>query len=646
MKKIIVYTVVIILLFLGIVISLTNSQRGRKKVKTELSLVEKQAKEEAKFKIDGYTIDKPNIIVDPYKSSPLTALILFETKDKVSPKVTVVGKDKKTTITHQFKSAKKHYLSIYGLYPDSENEVIVEYKEVKKTYKIKTDKLPDDFIIPTSVKADKSKLGSEFYFFSPSSTGYTAAYDINGDVRWYLSFNAIWDIEKLNNGHLLVGTERLINSPYYVTGLYEIDMFGKIYTEYSLEGGYHHDYYEMPNGNLLVASDNFGNSDGTVEDYVVELDRKTGKVVKSFDLRKILNMEDSKSENWTSYDWFHNNSVWYDEKTNSITLSGRHKDAVINIDYKSGNLNWIIGDSTNWSKEYQKYFFKPVGKDFEWQWSQHAAMITPKGEVFLFDNGNNKSKNKEDYVEAKDSYSRGVIYKIDTEKMEIKQVFEYGKERGSDFYSPYISDVDYLSDNHYIIHSGGIVSVDGTPSNKPAGLTSGDVTLKADTVELLDNKVIFEITLPANFYRVEKMNIYGNDELKLGKVKRLGSLGKTKVAKKKLNISKRYNKNSSEYKKHKISFTKEIDRLVLKGQFKREDKVNVVLVRNGIASYSNIKVSKKPYTALCVDIFTEEENKNGITISRYINKEGLSGIYSIFIEINGKLYDTNETVEF
>ena len=48
MKKIIVYTVVIILLFLGIVISLTNSQRGRKKVKTELSLVEKQSKEEDK----------------------------------------------------------------------------------------------------------------------------------------------------------------------------------------------------------------------------------------------------------------------------------------------------------------------------------------------------------------------------------------------------------------------------------------------------------------------------------------------------------------------------------------------------------------------------------------------------------------------
>lgn len=41
-----------------------------------------------------------------------------------------------------------------------------------------------------------------------------------------------------------------------MTGLYEIDLLGKIYKEYSLEG--------------------------TVEDYVLELDRKTGKIVKTF----------------------------------------------------------------------------------------------------------------------------------------------------------------------------------------------------------------------------------------------------------------------------------------------------------------------------------------------------------------------------
>ena len=303
------------------------------------------------------------------------------------------------------------------------------------------------------------------------------AYDVNGDVRWYLTSYALWDNTRLKNGHMLISTERLINTPYYMTGLYEIDLLGKIYNEYSIKGGYHHDYFELPSGNLLVASDDFGNKNGTVEDYVVELDRKTGKIVKTFDLKNILNMNDGKSENWIEYDWFHNNSVWYDAKTDSITLSGRHQDAVINISYKTGKLNWIIGDSTSWSKEYQKYFFKPIGDNFEWQWSQHAAMITPEGYVFIFDNGNNKSKIKENYVSADKSYSRGVMYEIDTKNMTIKQVYEYGKERGSKFYSPYISDVDYIDSNHYIVHSGGIVEVDGIQSNKPAGLTSGNTKL-------------------------------------------------------------------------------------------------------------------------------------------------------------------------
>lgn len=126
------------------------------------------------------------------------------------------------------------------------------------------------------------------------------------------------------------------------------------------------------------------------------------------------------------------------------------------------------------------------------------------------------------------------MYKIDTEKMTIEQVFEYGKEKGSSFYSPYISDVDYLDKNHYIIHSGGIVYVDGKNSNQPAGFSKG-AKLVSDTVELLNNEVIFEIILPTNNYRVEKMSLYSESEnFTLGKANRLGSLGKTDVTKKKV----------------------------------------------------------------------------------------------------------------
>ena len=646
-KKIVIIVVVIILmLVVGCLLVFNNLSTNSKGVKVVSSLIEEESKLEEDFPTELKDIDNADVIVNPYDISPLTALIIFKTDEAVSPKVTIEGDDELSTYEYTFDEGTEHYLPIYGLYPDRDNTVVVEYGDVSKEFTITTEALPDDFILPTSVDADKDELSNDLYFFTPSSGGYTCAYDVNGDVRWYLTINSIWEVNRLDNGHMMLSTERLVNSPYYMTGLYEMDMLGKIYKEYSLPGGYHHDYYEMPNGNLLVASDDFTSGDGTVEDYIVELDRETGEVVKTFDLKDILNMEDGKSENWIEYDWFHNNSVWYDEETNSITLSGRHQDAVINIDYDSGDLNWIIGDPTNWSEEYQKYFFTPVGDDFEWQWSQHAAMITPEGYVFIFDNGNNKSKKEDEYVPAEDSYSRGVMYKIDTEEMTIEQVFEYGKERGSEFYSPYISDVDYLESEHYIIHSGGIVYVDGKNSNQPAGISGAD-RLVSDTVEYKDGEVIFEIVLPTNNYRVEKMSLYPeNESFKLSKAERVGSLGETEVTNSKLGFVL----NSKDFKdieeEHNISITKEVDRLVFTGKFKRGTDVNVILYKNGIKNVYNVSISKKPYTALCVDIFTEEETKEGISVTKYINEDGLSGKYSIYVEVDGTIYNTNSYVEF
>ena len=643
-KKIILIALLIVVVLVVVLLLVFNRlATNTLEVEQTISLVEKQGDLEDNFTSEGYTIDNPNIIVNPYEISPLTALVIFETDEEVSPTITVVGKDEHSTFTHTFDANTVHYLPIYGLYADTSNEVVISYGDVEKRLEIKTEALPDDFIMPTSVEAQKSMLDNELYFFTPSSSGYTCAYDINGDVRWYLTINALWEINRLSNGHLMVSTERLVNSPYYMSGLYEMDLLGKIYTEISLEGGYHHDYFELPSGNLLVASNDFNNDDGTVEDYIVEVNRNTGDIVKTWDLKDILNMEDGKSENWTEYDWFHNNSVWYDEATNSITLSGRHQDAVINIDYDTGELNWIIGDPTNWSEEYQKNFFTPVGDDFEWQWSQHAAMITPEGYVFILDNGNNKSKIESEYVPAEDSYTRGVMYKIDTDAMTIEQIWEYGKTRGSEFYSPYISDVDYIEQDHYIVHSGGIVYVNGKNSNQPAGLGGAD-KLVSDTVELLDDEVIFELVLPTNNYRVEKMSLYTDKEdFQMGDAKRIGSLGETEKEDTRLGfvIS---NKDISEIERD-FSVTKEIDRLVVSGRFKRGEDVNVLLYQGMKSIVYHIQVSKKPYTALCLDIFTEDETENGIVIDKHINDEGLSGRYSIYLEVDGVIYDTNKYVD-
>lgn len=642
MKKTIFLGIIVISLLCGIIVGYFFVTGGEKVLEKKDILVY-QSELENKFTSYGYTIDEPNIILNPYEISPLTALVMFETSDYVSPTVTIVGKSEKTTYTHTFKESKTHYLEILGLYPDYNNEVIISYGNVSKKIYIQTGKLPNNFVMPSSIYKDEDKLDNELYFYTPSSIGYTCAYDINGDVRWYLTESFIWEINRLRNGNLLLSTDKLVNNPYYTTGLYEMNMLGKIYFEYNIDGGYHHDYYEMPNGNILVLSNNFAN--GTVEDYIVELDLRDGSIVKKFDLTDILPMNEGESENSTTYDWFHNNSVWYDEKSNSITLSGRHMDAVINISYDTGKLNWIIGDSTNYSSEWQKYFFKPIGDNFEWQWSQHSAKITPDGYVFIFDNGNNKSKIKENYVDASNSYSRGVMYKIDTVNMTIEQIWEYGKERGSDFYSPYISNVLYLEENHFVVHSGGIVKVNGIPSNYPAGLSNEEVSLKSDTVELLNNEVIYELILPTNNYRVRKMEMYSNSEYKQGVGVRLGSVSKTEESNKHTIIVKSKDIDNN-YNKHNITFDKEVNRLVFSGTFLKDDKVKIILDKFLGKKEYDVIIRKRPYTAMCVDIFTKEEEKDGIKVTKYINNTGLKGKYLIYVSINGTIYKTNKYVEF
>lgn len=604
------------------------------------NLANQNALEKAILSDTEYTYQNPKIIVNPYGNSPLTALVIFETSDLTAPSVTIVGKDENTTFTNTFVPSKKHILPIYGLYAATENKVILKVNNNIVNLKIKTDKLPEDIIIPTNVKANKNELNQELYFVTPSSKGYTTAYDVNGDVRWYLTNNHLWDIQRLQNGHLILSSSRLINPPYYTTGLVEIDLMGKIYYEYNLPGGYHHDVFEMENGNLLVASNNF--KDGTVEDYIVLMDRDNGKILKTWDLKNILPTTYGINEMATEYDWFHNNSVWYDKNTNSITLSGRHQDAVINIDYESGELNWIIGDPNGWNAEYLKYFFTG-SYNFEWQYAQHAAMFLPNGNIFLFDNGNNRSKIKEEYIDANKNYSRAVIYKINTDNMTIEQVWEYGKELGASFYSPYISDVDYLSNNHYLILSGGNSMKDGKYLNVPASLGNAD-TLKSTLVEINNNKVIYELTLPTNDYRAEKLSLYANNSYYLSEASIIGNMGETETNK---NVNVFFNKEIDDtYNSKNIEIIKEPDRLVFTGTFNKDDDVKLIL--SGVFSTKtyNVRISKTPYTAMCVAIFDENTNKEKIKVSKYINDIGMKGKYYIFVKINGTVYDPNLYVQY
>lgn len=184
MKRIIKYLLLIIFSF-TVSILIYNHFESIKVVNEEADTLVLKEKKEKDFSISiDDTIDSPNVILDPYGSSPLMALIIFRTKELVSPKVTVMGKDGASDLVHTFSESKTHILPVYGLYPDYNNTIKIEIGEKIKKINIKTDKLPDDFIYGNVEDSDRS-----FYFATSLDDKYTAVYDSNGEVRFYVNGN-------------------------------------------------------------------------------------------------------------------------------------------------------------------------------------------------------------------------------------------------------------------------------------------------------------------------------------------------------------------------------------------------------------------------------------------------------------------------
>ena len=594
-------------------------------------------------KIESEVNSELQVYLDPFDIAPLSALLTFETDEALPVTITLKGMHNSPDLSWDYDAALKHQLPIYGLYADSTNEVIISYGDVNTSLSIQTAPLPDGLSNNiTNIHLNevyRSQLESNFYFMTPASVGYTSAYDINGNVRWYLTEQLVWEIRTLNNGNLILSNDKIINPPYYQTGMYEMSMLGYVYNEYILPGGYHHDVSELPNGNLIVASNDFETF--TVEDVIVEIDRNTGEIVKSIDLKNILDTESGKSENWVDLDWFHNNSVWYDEKTNSLTLSGRHQDIVVNLDYDSLKINYIIGEKESFSDDMLPYFLEPIG-DLEFPYSQHAAKILPDGNVFIFDNGNNRSKDPSQYLAAENNYSRGVIYKIDQDKRTIEQVYEYGKERGSDYYSPYISDVDYLDNNHYLVHSGGHAKNNMNVLNVPPGLTEF-TDLASYTSEVLNDELIFEIQTNQNYYRAEKMAIYNSHQnFEFKPSLSLGSLSSSFAYESGFGLlDATFDEDVLDALN--LNIHQEHNRLVISGDFEKEDFVNVILYKNLQYKRYNVRISERPYTAMCIVIFDNETQQ----VNQYINDDDeLSGKYTILLEINHKIYNLKTNAIF
>ena len=599
------------------------------------SQIETAEKIEADILSGDYSMVSPYIQVDPYGLSPLSVLVAFANDDSIDYTFTVksnIGEDGDLTF-HGSNQNGYVYGALSGLNVDGETTIEIHGSDGSShEFNVTSNPIPKDAFESATVTIDAGKLPTNTLLItSPSSSGYVSGYDTYGQLRFIINQMLIWDTNVTNDGYLTVSNETLLDLPYYFSGFYCIDFTGHIAKQYVIEGGYHHDVDQMPNGHYLLASDDLNRD--TVEDVIKEIDDQTGEVVNTIDLTTRLDPNTGKSINWTESDWFHNNSVEYDPIDQTILLSGRHQDVVVELSYPEGELIGLIGSPEGWSDAYLPYFYTPIGDGFEYQWAQHAASYNDTHQLMLFDNGMYRSKDPNGAVDAKDNYSRFVLYELNKADHTISQVFEYGKDRGYTYYSPYISDVDQIQDDMYLITSGGISYLDGQINNMPSSLTSYD-TLEAYLTIIDDGEAIFEIMLPTNIYRgecidVSTMNFSGFDYHGYGALEetpytRDPSYDLTNALTADQAASLGFTLSQDDYR---ILFDGNVDR-----------KASVAIIIDDGSTMKVYPLQNHQEVGMCVSIFNEDDETNHLLKS--IALDGLTNDSRIYYVVDDIIYDS------
>lgn len=435
--------------------------------------------------------------VNPYEKVPLGAMLAFETRKPCKVEITVQGK---IPVNRSFNEYRRtHNIPVIGLYPDTTNLVSIILTDKNEQHyegeiEIASDALPDLLPEIDIVKLDRSKMEPGFHLAELliANNGlfhsYTIMFDDHGTIRWFMDMSSTEKISysplRLRNGNWL-----------YVSwiDIYELNELGKVIRKDQMWGhAGDHDIIELPNGNLLMGGSKKDASVirerqkiGTRYDYVIEWERKSpGRTVREWDLGEVLDIDrsvfpaDYSMDN--KADWFHINSINYNESDNSLLASGRNQ-GVVKFDGQK-NLKWILSPHKAWGasgregkgEATKKYLLtavdasgKPYGNDvqeglersadFEWSTGQHAISVLDNGNIVLFDNGLSRNFNRTP------TYSRAVEYKIDEDAMTIQQVWEYGRDKGLDMFSGITSDVDILPETGNRLITAGNVRLGKLP---------------------------------------------------------------------------------------------------------------------------------------------------------------------------------------
>lgn len=506
-----------------------------------------------------YTIDNPMLVVNPYGIAPLSAIVLFDTEEPATIEIIVEGLDGGYTLNHVYEDAMtEHEIPIYGLYSERATDVkiVATYEDgttQEKVMSVTGGALPEDYRAVEILESVPEEMAEGLTFFNPqTSTSYYSAIDNSGETRFLFNIKNLASTGStvfLEDGSIILSSEKGMEgdgSGYYKTSFYQMDLTGFVYNEYVIEG-VHHDLLQLENGNYLVAGNDIEGE--VVEDTIYEIDATTGEIVQYWDMDEYFPVDfydelgrripsEVYTQGDTAYeDWLHINSIDQNAENGDILISARKHDVVYAMDYDTGEIQYIIGDhDVPLTEELESKLLTPIDENgnildteekleeareaglFEWQFGQHDAHFLDNGDIIIFDNGSNRlAKDLDDeMVPATENYSRAVIYRVDEENMTVQQIWDFGQELGSECLSTFISGVQCLGEDHYLINFGGIVKdQDGNATYTVGAAMQGGGT-NCCIVEWKDGEIVswsemgYEEGMTTTMYRAERVEPYAN----------------------------------------------------------------------------------------------------------------------------------------
>ena len=568
----------------------------------------------------SYTLTKAYTELNPYKISPLSGIIIFQTKNEEQIRVYVNNKYVTT-----MEASKKHTIPVWGLYEDFENTVRIEGATETADYTFKTEK--SNLKYPLEV-LENHQVTEDIYFMIASYSTHLTGWDTEGKLRFYLTENNSMDVEWLNNGHFLLGTPQGQNREQYI-GFVEMDYLGKIYNYYTMKNGYSFEFQLLSNGNIMAAG-------GNVPVYMDHsmlyiMDPRNGNTVSDLDIYEIVKAIDPDFSDKYLGAGAIRNGFYYDENTNEVVVSFRNANTIWSFDYKEKKLNWVLTDPTNplFQNEVWKQYLIETDTG-RYPLAQHSPQLVD-GKLFYQNNGYDRLA-VNDYGRSdaantfNDAYTDCELLDIDRTTHKAKTVWVY--DQNKKWLSTKFGYARWNSDDSKLMNFGYIVNDDyRKTTNTLLDLEKAPTDTSHRIIELdKDDKVVFDARSYEGKYRAFKHSIYSEvtNNISVNTLNMFNTIPNdslTETTYRKVDLDNTVDWINS------IDFTK--NTLVTDYKFEKTDDVDIYLVNRAGKIY-------------IMDYINPDDDKT----AKIFNISLPVGQYALFIKVNDVLYKTNKVYQF